>query len=214
MTDKDTLLEGLKAAVADGDDDRAQHICQQAIDSGIDPVVVIRQGMGPAMEQLGRDYEAGECFIPELLIASDAFYAGLDVLRPYIKFDQAGDRAKVVIGVVQGDTHDIGKNLVKIMLEAAGFEVYDLGRDVPPLKFIEKAEETGAKIIAMSTLMTTAMDSMQGLVDLLKEKGLRDKYVVLIGGGPVSKKFADKIGADDYGASASEAVRIANRLVL
>ncbi len=213
MTDKDALLEELKSAVIDGDEDKARHICQQLVDSGIDPVVVIRQGMGLAMERLGRDYETGSCFIPELLIASDAFYAGLEVLRPYIKFDQAGDRAKVVIGVVQGDTHDIGKNLVKIMLEAAGFEVHDLGRDVPPLKFIEKAEEIGAKIIAMSTLMTTAMDSMQGLVDLLNEKGLRDKYIVLVGGGPVSKKFADKIGANDYGASASEAVRIVGKMV-
>jgi corrinoid protein of di/trimethylamine methyltransferase len=212
MTDKHKLFEELKSVVIEGDEDKAREICRQAIEAGIDPVEVIKQGMGKAMEQMGQDYAQGECFIPELLIASDAFYAGLEVIQPHISLEQAGERSKVVIGVVQGDTHDIGKNLVKIMLEAAGFEVHDLGRDVPPEKFIEKAEAVGARIIAMSTLMTTAMDSMQVLVNLLNEKGLRDKYEVLIGGGPVSKAFADKIGADDYGANANEAVKIASRL--
>ncbi len=213
MTNQDKLFSDLKDAVIDGDDDKARQICKEIIDSGIDPVAAIKQGMGLAMEHLGQDYEDGNCFIPEVLIASDAFYAGLEVLQPQLKLEQAGKRDKIVIGVVQGDTHDIGKNLVKIMLEAAGFEVYDLGRDVAPSKFIEQAEEVGAKIIAMSTLMTTAMDSMQELVCLLEKKGLRDKYKVLIGGGPISKTFADKIKADEYGANANEAVRIAGKMV-
>ena len=213
MTEQDKLFGQLKEAVIEGDEDKAKEICQQAIDLGIDPVAVIKQGMGLAMEQMGLDYEAGNCFIPEMLIASDAFYAGLEVLRPHIKLGQASKRSKIVIGVVQGDTHDIGKNLVKIMLEAAGFEVYDLGRDVAPHEFIERAEEVGANIIALSTLMTTAMDSMQELVELLNKKGLRDKYYVLVGGGPVSKTYANKIGADEYGANANEAVRLAGKIV-
>jgi corrinoid protein of di/trimethylamine methyltransferase len=212
MVDQGQLFEQLRCAVVDGNEDRVREICRQVIEVGVDPVEAIRQGMGQAMEQLGRDYETGKRFIPELLIAADAFYAGLDALRPRIKLDRIGERIKIVIGVVQGDTHDIGKNLVKIMLEAAGFEVVDLGRDVPPLQFIERAEEINARIIALSTLMTTAMDSMQQVVDLLKQKGLREKYYVLIGGGPVSKTFADKIGADEYGANANEAVRIASRM--
>ncbi len=136
----------------------------------------------------------------------------MDILHPHIKSGQASAKSKIVIGVVQGDTHDIGKNLVKIMLDAAGFEVHDLGRDVPAAKFIEYAEDVGAKIIALSTLMTTAMDSMQEVVKLLNKKGLRDKYYVLLGGGPVSKTFADKIGADEYSANATEAVKIANKV--
>jgi dimethylamine corrinoid protein len=212
MADKERLFEDLRRVVIDGDEDMAREICRQTIEQGINPEETIKLGMGRAMEKMGRDYEAGECFIPELLIAADAFYAGLEILQPHIKQDQTGERNKVVIGVVQGDTHDIGKNLVKIMLESAGFEVHDLGRDVPPLRFIEKAQEVGAKVIALSTLMTTAMDSMQEVVRLLKEKGLRDKYVVLIGGGPVSKTFAQKIGADDYGDNANEAVRIVAKI--
>lgn len=213
MSNQDELFAKLKDAVIDGDDDKARQICQQIVALGIDPVAAIKQGMGRAMEQMGKDYESGNCFIPEVLIASDAFYAGLEVLQPQIKLDEKGARDKIVIGVVQGDTHDIGKNLVKIMLEAAGFEVYDLGRDVAPSKFIERAEEVGAKIIAMSALMTTAMESMQELVELLEKKGLRDKYKVLIGGGPISKIFADKIKADEYGGNANEAVRIAGKMV-
>jgi len=154
-----------------------------------------------------------EYFIPELLMCSDAMYAGLDVLKPHIRINNKVGKHRVVIGVVEGDTHDIGKNLVKIMLESAGFEVFDLGRDIPPIRFVEKAEEVNAKIIALSTLMTTTMDGMAEVINILNRQKIRDRYKVMVGGGPISQRFADKIGADGYSANAAEAVRLARRLV-
>jgi len=130
-----------------------------------------------------------------------------------LKTGDDAQKHKVVIGVIEGDTHDIGKNLVKIMLETSGFDVIDLGRDIPPAKFVEKAKEVNAKIIALSTLMTTTMDGMAEVINLLKQQEVREQFKVMIGGGPISQGFADKIGADGYSANAAEAVRLARRLV-
>jgi len=146
-------------------------------------------------------------------MCSDAMYAGLDVLKPHLKTDDESEKHKVVIGVIEGDTHDIGKNLVKIMLETSGFEVVDLGRDIPPLQFVEKAKEINAKIIALSTLMTTTMDGMAEVIDILKQQEIRENFKVIVGGGPISQGFADKIGADGYSVNAAEAVRLARNLV-
>jgi methylmalonyl-CoA mutase cobalamin-binding domain/chain len=140
-------------------------------------------------------------------------YAGLDILRPHIKRGAAAEKRKVVIGVVEGDTHDIGKNLVKMMLESSGFDVVDLGRDVPPLRFVEEAIATEADIIGLSTLMTTTMGGMKNVVEFLEEKGVREKFKVMMGGGPISQSFSDKIGADGYARNAAEAVRLARELV-
>ena len=149
--------------------------------------------------------------VPEILVCSDAMYAAMDILKPHVKLESVGTPARVVIGVVEGDIHDIGKNLVKIMLEGAGFEVFDLGRDVPLQNFVAKAEEVNADIIGMSTLMSTTMGGMKGVMDVLEKEGLRSKYKVMIGGGPIWQSYANKIGADAYGNDASEAVRIAKR---
>jgi methylmalonyl-CoA mutase cobalamin-binding domain/chain len=139
-------------------------------------------------------------------------YAGLEVLKPHIKSEDMGEKQKVVIGVIEGDTHDIGKNLVKIMLETSGFEVIDLGRDISPSSFVEKAKEVKAEIIALSTLMTTTMDGMAEVVNILKEQNIREKFKVMVGGGPISQGFSDRIGADGYSVNAAEAVRLAKRL--
>ena len=166
------------------------------------------------MERAGKLFEEEEYFIPELLMCSDAMYAGLDILKPHIKRDEQGEKHIVVIGVVEGDTHDIGKNLVKIMLETAGFDVLDLGRDIPPQNFVDKAKEVNAGIIALSTLMTTTMEGMAEVIRILKQENIRDRFKVIIGGGPISQSFADKIGADGYSVNAADAVRLARRLTV
>ena len=159
------------------------------------------------MNHVSKLYEEEEYFLPEVLTASYAMNVGIDVLKEHIAQEEAESSIKLVIGVVEGDTHDIGKNLVKIMCEAAGFQVFDLGRDVPLDEFVRVAEEENVDFICMSTLMTTTMPGMKTVIDKLVEKNIRDKYKVLIGGGPISQKFADDIGADVYTTDANAAVK-------
>jgi methanogenic corrinoid protein MtbC1 len=169
-------------------------------------------GLVDGMNRAGKLYEEEEYFVTDLLLCSDAMYIGLDILRPYLPEASGKDAVTGVIGVVEGDTHDIGKNLVKIMLETAGFRMVDLGRDVPLKKFVETAKEENASFICLSTLMTTTMGGMETVIQLLEEAGLRDRIKVMIGGGPISQKFADQIGADGYSQNAVEAVKLAKRL--
>ncbi len=210
---KENLLKGLSDAVVNMDEDETVKLSNQVIEEKYDAYEAIDKGLADGMERAGKLFEEEEYFIPELLMCSDAMYAGLDVLKPHLKKDDEGQKHKVVIGVVQGDTHDIGKNLVKIMLETSGFEVVDLGRDIPPIQFVEKAKEVDAKIIAISTLMTTTMDGMAEVINILNQQNIREKYKVMVGGGPISQGFADKIGADGYSVNAAEAVRLARKLV-
>lgn len=173
----------------------------------------INNGLIAGMNQAGVSFDKEEYFVPELLICSDAMYAGIEILRPHLKVSDARVQIKVVIGVVEGDTHDIGKNLVKIMMDAAGFEVHDLGRNVPLASFVEKAKEVKADLICLSTLMTTTMDGMATVIEMLKEEGIRDSYKVIIGGGPISQAFANKIGADGYADNAAGAIKISRSLL-
>ncbi len=207
------VFQDVSDAVVAMDEARVVELMKTVIENGVDAYEVIEKGLSHGMERAGQLFEEEEYFVPELLICSDAMYAGLDRLRPYLKHSHTGSKRKVLIGVVEGDTHDIGKNLVKIMLEAAGFELYDLGRDVPPGRFVEKAGEIGADIIAISTLMTTTMEGMAEVIRLLTRANLRDRFKVIVGGGPVSQGFADRIGADGYAANAQAAVKLARRLV-
>lgn len=209
---KQRLLVELADSVVNMDEKLTVDLAQRYIENGLDPYEGINQGLAQGMDRAGVLYEEEEYFIPELLMCSDAMYAGLDVLRPHLKRDKMGDIHKAVIGVVEGDTHDIGKNLVKIMLETLGFEVVDLGRDVPPADFVEKAKEINADIIALSTLMTTTMEGMKEVMRLLENDNLQDKIKVMIGGGPISRSFADKIGAY-YAEDASKAANLAQDLV-
>ncbi|KJR45401.1 Dimethylamine corrinoid protein 2 [Desulfosporosinus sp. I2] len=209
---KQTLLLQLADSVVNMDEKMTVELAQTYIENNFNPYEGINKGLAHGMDRAGELYEEEEYFIPELLMCSDAMYAGLDVLRPHLKLDKLGDNYKVVIGVVEGDTHDIGKNLVKIMLETSGFDVVDLGRDVPPLNFVKKAKEISADIIALSTLMTTTMEGMKAVIQLLERDKLQDKIKVMIGGGPISKSFADKIGAH-YAEDASKAAKLAQDLV-
>ncbi|APG23753.1 corrinoid protein [Syntrophotalea acetylenica] len=209
---REEILKDLAEGVLNMDEDLAVAVAREAIDIGLDAFDAITNGLVVGMNRAGELYDQEEYFVPELLICSDALYAGLEVLKPHIKKDNARSRIGCVIGVVEGDTHDIGKNLVKIMLDVAGFEIYDLGRNVPLADFVRKAQEVGARLICLSTLMTTTMDSMAAIIRMLEQEGIRDQFKVLIGGGPISQAFADRIGADGYADNAASAVRVANQL--
>jgi dimethylamine corrinoid protein len=210
---REAILTDLSNAVLEMEDERALELVHEALDAGLDPYDTIQNGLVPGMDRAGELFDEGEYFVPELLLCSDVMYEGLSVLRPFLSAaDAAAERIGVVIGVVQGDTHDIGKNLVRIMLEVAGFEVHDLGRDVPTTRFVDAAIEHNARIICLSTLMTTTLDGMGEVVRLLEERGVRDNHRVIVGGGPVTPGFAEKIGADAYGESASRAVAVAREL--
>ena len=210
---KEILFKKLADSVVDMDEEEAVAISKEVIAQEYDAFEAIDKGLSAGMEKAGELFEEEEYFIPELLMCSDAMYAGLDILKPHIKIDKNEVKLKVVIGVVEGDTHDIGKNLVKIMLETSGFDVIDLGRDVPPSIFVERAKKENANIIALSTLMTTTMDNMAEVIRILDKQNIREKFKIMIGGGPISQGFADKIGADGYSVNAAEAVRLARKLV-
>ena len=213
MADEASLFQDISDAVVAMDEERVADLVRTVIEKKIDVYEAIEKGLSAGMERAGQLFEEEEYFVPDSSICSDAMYAGLDLLRPYLTRSDEGSKYKVVIGVIEGDTHDIGKNLVKIMLETAGFELHDLGRDVPAPRFVEKAREVDADIIAISTLMTTTMDGMAEVVRLLNEAHIRDHFKVIVGGGPISQGFADRIGANGYAATAGAAVKLARRLL-
>ncbi|WP_455052441.1 corrinoid protein [Mogibacterium sp.] len=211
---KEELLAKLAEDVVEMDDEDIVEVAQEYVDAGYPAMEGMLDGLVKGMSKAGELFDAEEYFVTDVLLCSDAMYAGIDILKPHLPKDNSGKTApKAVIGVVEGDTHDIGKNLVKILMDTNGFEMYDLGRDVPLEKFVDKAEEVGADIIAMSTLMTTTMGGMKTVIDMLNERGIRDKYKVMVGGSPISKKFADEIGADIYTANAVEAAAAAKAAV-
>ena len=211
---KEELLEALSECVVEMEDEEVVDVANEYLEAGYPAFDGIMDGLVDGMNKASDLYDAEEYFVTDVLLCSDAMYAGLDVLRPHLPADDNGvEKPKVVIGVVEGDTHDIGKNLVKIMLDTAGFEMYDLGRDVPLDNFVDKAVEVGASIICMSTLMTTTMIGMKTVIDKLKERGIRDQFKIMVGGSPISQKYADEIGADGYSVNAVEAVKLAKRLV-
>ncbi len=210
---KEELLKQLETCVLEMEDEQVSQVAEDYISEGFNAYEGIMDGLCSGMEKAGQLYEEGEYFIPEIVGCSDAMYAGMDVLRPHIRVDKAEKQAAIVIGVVEGDTHDIGKNLVKTMLEATGYDVYDLGKDVPPRAFVDKAKEVGAKIVGLSTLMATTMDRMEVVVKLLEEAGIRDQLKIMIGGGPVSQKYANEIGADYYTSNASEAAELVKKIL-
>lgn len=204
---KEELFAKIKDAVIEMDDETVESLCNEAIAENFDATEVIREGLIKGMDRVGELYATGEYFLPEVLTASFALNAGVDILKPYMKKEVSTKPVKIVIGVVEGDTHDIGKNLVKIMCESAGFDVTDLGRDVPINEFVDVAEKENADFILLSTLMTTTMSGMKAVVDELTARGIRDKYKVMIGGGPISQKFCDEIGADAYTVDAASCVK-------
>jgi corrinoid protein of di/trimethylamine methyltransferase len=209
---KRAILDELSKSVLEMDEDLARDAARKAIGAGIDPKAAIAEGLSKGMEAAGVKYEEEEYFVPELLLCSDAMYAGLDILKPHIP-KGGPKKGRAVIGVVEGDTHDIGKNLVAMFMETYGFEVIDLGRDVPVEKFVETVREQDIQLVCMSTLMTTTMSGMKTVIERLKKEGLRDRVAVIVGGAPISQAFAAKIGADAYSTTATEAPRTADGLL-
>ena len=213
MSSKEELLKRLSDGVVEMEEENVACAAQEYLDAGYPAFDGIMEGLVDGMNRASELFEAEEYFVTDVLLCSDAMYAGLDILRPYLPETSRDDKVTGVIGVVEGDTHDIGKNLVKIMLETAGFHMIDLGRDVPLAKFVETAKEENADFVCLSTLMTTTMGGMETVIRLLTEAGLRDRVKVMIRGGPISQKYADRIGADGYSQNAVEAVKLAKRLL-
>lgn len=212
------ILEQLAEGVIKGKIKDMKGLAQQALDEGLTPMEIIFDGLSKGMEVVGDKYEKKEYFLPQVLLSAQAMYAALDVVLPVLKeqLKASGEErggGKVVIGVVEGDVHDIGKNIVKAMLTGAGIEVFDMGRDVPLGNFISKVEEVKADILATSTLMTPTLAGMKELERMLKEKNLKGPVKTMIGGGATSKEFAEQIGADAWGYDAIEAVKIAQELL-
>ena len=210
---KELLFKEIITQLVEMEEAKVVELCNKSLEMNIPAYETVISALIPGMNEVGRLYEEEEYFLPEVLMCSDAFNSGLEIVKPFIDKSSMGKAIKVVIGVIEGDTHDIGKNLVKIMMEASGFEVHDLGRDVNLESFIEKAEEINSDIICMSTLMTTTMDGMKTVIDRLIERNIREKYKIMIGGGPISSRYAEMIGADLYTKDANEAVRKAKELV-
>ena len=209
----DQIIETIYESILDGSQKVTEAKVKEALALGLSADKILNEGLVAAMAEVGRLFEEGEYFVPEMLIAARAMQRGLDVLKPYLSEDDVQSPGKVVIGTVKGDLHDIGKNLVAMMLEGAAFEVIDLGTDVSPERFIEAAKSNNAQIIAMSALLTTTMPNMKNTIEALKEVGMRDKVKVLIGGAPITQSYADQIGADGFAEDASRAVAKAKILL-
>lgn len=206
-------LKKLYEAVLEGNAKAARLITEEALAQGVDPQKLVSEQMIPAMDEAGRRFECDEYFVPELLIAARAMKASLELIRPLLAAQGAQPVGRVVIGTVKGDLHDIGKNLVAAMLEGGGFEVIDLGVDVPPEKFVAAVREKNANLVALSALLTTTMPSMRATIEAFEQAGLRSNLKVMIGGAPVTQKFAEEIKADGYSENAAGAVNLARRLV-
>ncbi len=209
------IQDQLRVAIREGNEEQATILAQRAVEMGIDPSLIFDECITPVLAQAGDQFARLEIFLPEVLLAADAAKAIFKVLEPVIQADEAVSVSlgKVIIGTVSGDVHEIGKNIVGIMLEVNGFSVKDLGRDVPVSAFLDTARDYQADIIAMSSLLTTSMPYIRDLVNLIKDTGENKRFKTLIGGGPVTSEWAAAIGADGYGKDATEAVKVAKQMV-
>lgn len=207
MHDTQPLYE----AILTGQAKEARALTEQALAAGLDPLALVNECMSPAMDEVGRRFECNEYFVSELLLSARAMKSALELIRPLLAARGAQSKGRIVIGTVKGDLHDIGKNLVAALLEGGGFEVIDLGVNVPPEKFAATVREKDAQVVALSALLTTTMLSMKTTIDAIKDAGMRDRVKVLVGGAPVTKKFADEIGADGYSENAAGAVSLARQ---
>jgi 5-methyltetrahydrofolate--homocysteine methyltransferase len=205
----DEIISKINQGILDGDREGVVDGVKEAIGANITAEKILKEGMMAAMGEVGRLFEEGEYFVPELLIAARAMQGGMELLKPLLVAADIEPVGKIVIGTVKGDLHDIGKNLVGMMLEGAGFEVTDLGSDVDAQKFVDAVKSSGAQVVGMSALLTTTMSNMPATIEALKAAGLRDKVKVMVGGAPLTKAFSDQIGADGYAADASQAAKLA-----
>jgi len=206
------VLQKMAKKLYEGEEEEVAELVQAALDQGIKPEEVLSGGLIAGMDEVGKDFKAGDLFVPEVLIAARAMSAGMAVLRPLLAEGDAPSAGKYVVGTVKGDLHDIGKNLVKMMLEGAGFETIDLGTDVEPAAFVAAVQEHQPSLIGMSALLTTTMVNMKATIEALAEAGVRDTVKIMVGGAPVTAAFAEEIGADAYAPDAASAVDLAREL--
>ncbi|MDT3700982.1 MAG: corrinoid protein [Thermincola sp.] len=211
MSREQEIYNNLRDGVIEYDDDKVIENANAALAEGLDAEKAIFDGLVAGIEEIGRLYELEEIFVPEMLIAADTMYAGLNILKPHLKKKEGGVKGQVIMGVVQGDVHDIGKNIVKMMFDVAGFEVHDLGRDVPIEQFIEEQLNTNSDLVCLSAMMTTTMVGMPEIIGKLKEKNPNVK--IMIGGAPVNENLAEKWGADGYAKDANNALKDAINMV-
>lgn len=203
----------IKKAVIGFEKKKVEELIKEFLERGSKPEEILELGLIPGMKEVGRLFEIKEYYVPEVLLASESFYSGFELIKPLLVGHNPEKKGKLVIGVVQGDIHDIGKNIVKVMLEASGYKIIDLGKDVPNDKFIETVAQEKPEILALSSLMTTTMIQMEEIIKLLNKKKLRKFVKVIIGGAPVNQEYADKIGADGYAEDATGAVKLVERLI-
>ncbi|HWQ46788.1 MAG TPA: corrinoid protein [Longilinea sp.] len=208
-----SIVQKIFNGVVDGDTPGVQESVNEAIQTGLEAAAILNEGLIPAMAEVGRRFEEGEYFVPEMLISARAMKTGMAILQPLLVQNNIKAAGTVVIGTVKGDLHDIGKNLVSLMLEGAGFKVIDAGADIPAERFVEIVNTNQVDIVAMSALLTTTMTNMKATIEALETAGLRKKVKVMIGGAPVTESYAQQIGADGYAADASRAVAVARQLV-
>lgn len=210
------IFEEIKEAIIDGDEELAVELAEKVVAEKIDPVQAVQLGFIKGIEEVGKSWTNGEAFLPDVMMAADAMKAGMDVLEDVLAAGEGEgtyeDKGKIILGTVDGDIHDIGKNIVGALLTAAGFKVYDIGTDQKAENFVQKADEVGAKILAASSLLTTTMKSQKVLIEYLNDQNIRDHYKVIIGGGPTSKKWGNEIGADGWAETADEAVELCKQL--
>ena len=207
------ILQEMASNLYNGEADEVAELVQRALDQGMAPGEILSGGLIAGMDEVGKDFKAGDLFVPEVLIAARAMHAGMNVLRPLLAESDVLSVGKYVIGTVKGDLHDIGKNLVKMMLEGAGFETIDLGTDAGPTDFVNAVREHQPNLLGMSALLTTTMVNMKATIEALEEAGLRDSVKIMVGGAPVTAAFAKEIGADAYAPDAATAVDVARSLV-
>ncbi len=212
MGAKSSILEQIASNLYSGEDKVVADLVQQALDQEMSPAEILDGGLIAGMDEVGKDFKAGDLFVPEVLIAARAMHAGMNILRPLLAESDVPSAGKYVIGTTQGDLHDIGKNLVKMMLEGAGFETVDLGTDVRPEVFVAAVQEHQPQLLGISALLTTTMPGMKATIEALEEAGLRDTVKIMVGGAPVTAAFAKQIGADAYAPDAATAVEVARSL--
>ena len=207
------VLSSISTAVIKGEADDCAKLTHEALDAGLEAQEILDNGLMPGMDHVGIEFKAGNMFVPEVLRSARAMHAAMDILKPLLAETGVSMAGKIMIGTVKGDLHDIGKNLVGMMCEGAGFEVKDLGKDVAPETFVEEAKKYNPDVVGMSALLTTTMRSMEQTIKALEEAGLRDKMKIMIGGAPVTQSFADQIGADGYAPNAAAATELAKQFI-
>jgi 5-methyltetrahydrofolate--homocysteine methyltransferase len=207
------IYEKLSTAVLEGDADKAHKLVEQGLKQGLSPKEILDNGLIVGMDEVGARFKRGDMFVPEVLMSADSMAAGMEILRPLLIESGVEMLGKVVMGTVKGDLHDIGKNLVSMLCEGAGFEIVDIGFNAEPEKFIEAIKQHQPQVVGMSAMLTTTMRAMGQTIKAIEEAGLRDKVKVMVGGAPVDKDFADAIGADGYGSNAPSGADLAKQLV-